>query len=154
MTTPLPSYVDVWRLINSICIILRKSVSNVASACSVIMLWNSLPMQPPTILQLLIYVYVSIQRNFYREILCSRYWVLFLYFFCRTRKEARMEARMEACMETRFPPIMSQIHDTTWVTRKDMRSLVWDSNKIGKLMRVIKNEGWSVPYIAIYSLSS
>ena len=40
---------------------------------------------------------------------------LFLVFPCGTRKEARME--------TRFPPIASQIRDTTRVTRKKHASI-------------------------------
>ena len=49
-------------------------------------------------------------KNFYGEILCSSYRVLFLYYLCGTRKEAHMEIW--------FPQIASQIYDTTWVTRK------------------------------------
>ena len=49
-------------------------------------------------------------KKFLWEILCSSYRILFLYFLCGTRKEARMK--------TRFPPIVSQIRDTTRVTRK------------------------------------
>ena len=110
MTTPLLSYVDVWRLIDSICITLWKSVSYVVHVA-----WPRSEIRypcNPTIFQSLIYLYVNIQRIFYGEILCSSYWVLSLYFLCGTRKETHMEIW--------FPPIPSQIRDTAWVTRKKL----------------------------------
>ena len=116
-----------------ICNMLRIS----ASACSVIILWHLLLMQPHrAILQSLIYHILQLFMGKSHLFQLSMHAVLCLSSFCGTRKEVRMEIR-EA---------LSFYHSRVkYVTLQEllannMRSLIRDSKNIAKKSQVIKNE--------------
>ena len=106
-------------------------------ACSMIILWHSLLMQPHrAILQLLIYHILQLFMGKSCLFQLSMHAVLCLSSFCGTRKEVCMEIR-EA---------LSFYHSRVkYVTLQELlannpQSLIRDSKKIAKKLRVIKNE--------------
>ena len=133
---PLPAYVNVWRLIeifSLICNMLQIS----AGACSVIILWHSLLVQPrQAILQSLIYHILQLFMEKSRLFQLSMHAVLCLSSFCGTRKEVRMEIREAISFyysRVKYVTLQEWLANNTW-------SLIRDSKKIAKKSRVIKNE--------------
>ena len=128
-------YVDVWQLIDSICIILQNSLSYVVHACSIIMLQNSLPMQPYhsvfayLCLQVCPYTKKLLWENLVFQLSSL---VLVLYLLCRTHKEFVWRFSFHHSRVKFVIP-----HE---LLAKNTRSLARDLNKIGEQTRVIKNE--------------
>ena len=133
---PLPAYVNVWRLIEMfslICNMLQIS----AGACSVIILWHSLLMQPhQAILQSLIYHVLQLFMGKSRLFQLSMHAVLYLSSFCGTRKEVHMEIHEALSFyhsRVKYMTLQELLANNT-------QSLIRDSKKIAKKSRVIKNE--------------
>ena len=133
---PLPAYVNVWHLIEMFSLIsnmLRIS----AGACSMIILWHSLLMQPHrAILQSLIYHILQLLMGKSRLFQLSMHAVLCLSSFCGTRKEVHMEIHEALSFyhwQVKYVTLQELLANNT-------RSLIRDSKKIAKKSRVIKNE--------------
>ena len=108
-----------------------------AGACSVIILWHSLPMQPRrAILQSLIYHILLLFMGKLRLFQLSMHAVLCLSSFCETHKEVRMEIREALSFyhsQVKFVTLQKLLANNT-------RSLIRDLKKITKKSWVIKNE--------------